>query len=101
MKKLLSRKEKKIEGIAELRDESDKDGMRIVIEMKRGEMGDGLNNLSMHKPNWKMFLGLISSLWSTASLLNLKELLEYFVLHRREVVNLLTVSAAIFLKVWQ
>ena len=86
-------KEKKIEGIAELRDESDKDGMRIVIEMKRGEMGDVcLNNLYAQTQLENVFgINIVALVDGQPRLLNLKELLEYFVLHRREVVTRRTV----------
>ncbi|MCP3907659.1 MAG: DNA gyrase subunit A [Oceanicoccus sp.] len=86
-------KEKKIEGIAELRDESDKDGMRIVIEMKRNEMGDVcLNNLYAQTQLENVFgINIVALVDGQPRILNLKELLEYFVLHRREVVTRRTV----------
>lgn len=82
-------KEKKIEGIAELRDESDKDGMRIVIEMKRGEMGEVcLNNLYAQTQLENVFgINIVALVDGQPKLLNLKELLEHFVRHRREVVT--------------
>ncbi|MEE8058459.1 MAG: DNA gyrase subunit A [Pseudomonadales bacterium] len=86
-------KEKKIEGIAELRDESDKDGMRVVIEMKRGEMGEVcLNNLYAHTQLENVFgINIVALVDGQPKLLNLKELLEHFVRHRREVVTRRTV----------
>jgi DNA gyrase subunit A len=82
-------KDKRIEGILALRDESDKDGMRIVIEIKRGESGEIiLNNLYKHTQMQTTFginmLGLVDNQPRT---LNLKEMLEVFILHRREVVT--------------
>jgi DNA gyrase subunit A len=86
-------KEKKIEGISELRDESDKDGMRIVIEMKRGEMGEVcLNNLYTQTQLENVFgINTVALVDGQPKLLNLKELLVYFVRHRREVVTRRTV----------
>ncbi|WP_101756865.1 DNA gyrase subunit A [Oceanicoccus sp. KOV_DT_Chl] len=86
-------KEKKIEGISELRDESDKDGMRVVIEMKRGEMGDVcLNNLYAQTQLENVFgINIVALVDGQPKLLNLKQLLEYFILHRREVVTRRTV----------
>ena len=86
-------KEKKIEGIAELRDESDKDGMRVVIEMKRGEMGEVcLNNLYTQTQLENVFgINIVALVDGQPKLLNLKDLLEHFVRHRREVVTRRTV----------
>jgi DNA gyrase subunit A len=86
-------KEKKIEGIAELRDESDKDGMRVVIEMKRGEMGEVcLNNLYTQTQLENVFgINVVALVDGQPKLLNLKELLVHFVRHRREVVTRRTV----------
>jgi DNA gyrase subunit A len=86
-------KEKKIEGISELRDESDKDGMRIVIEMKRGEMGEVcLNNLYAQTQLENVFgINIVALVDGQPRILNLKQLLEYFVRHRREVVTRRTV----------
>lgn len=86
-------KDKKIEGISELRDESDKDGMRIVIELKRGEMGDVvLNNLYAQTQLENVFgINIVALVDGQPKILNLKELLEYFILHRREVVTRRTV----------
>ncbi|MEX1034140.1 MAG: DNA gyrase subunit A [Cellvibrionaceae bacterium] len=86
-------KEKKIEGIAELRDESDKDGMRIVIELRRGESGEVvLNNLYSQTSLQTVFgINIVALVDNQPRTLNLKQLLEYFVLHRREVVTRRTV----------
>jgi DNA gyrase subunit A len=86
-------KEKKIEGISELRDESDKDGLRVVIELKRGEMGDVvLNNLYAQTQLQSVFgINIVALVDGQPKLLNLKDLLEHFVRHRREVVTRRTV----------
>jgi DNA gyrase subunit A len=82
-------KEKKLEGIAEMRDESDKDGMRVVIELKRGEMGEVvLNNLYKHTQMQNVFgINMVALVDGQPRLLNLKQLLNYFLRHRREVVT--------------
>jgi DNA gyrase subunit A len=86
-------KEKKIEGISELRDESDKDGLRVVIELKRGEVGDVvLNNLYAQTQLESVFgINVVALVDGQPKLLNLKELLEHFIRHRREVVTRRTV----------
>jgi DNA gyrase subunit A len=86
-------KEKKIEGITELRDESDKDGMRIVIELRKGEMADVLlNNLYTQTQMQVVFgINMVSLLDGQPRLLNLKEMLDAFLNHRREVVTRRTV----------
>jgi DNA gyrase subunit A len=88
-------REKIIEGIASdgLRDESDKDGMRVVIELKRGEVADiVLNNLFKHTPMESVFgINMVALLDGQPKLLNLKEMLEAFVRHRREVVTRRTI----------
>ncbi|MDQ2078062.1 DNA gyrase subunit A [Marinimicrobium sp. ABcell2] len=86
-------KEKKIEGISELRDESDKDGMRIVIEVKRNESGEVLlNNLYSQTQLQNVFgINIVALVDGQPRILNLKELLEAFVRHRREVVTRRTV----------
>ncbi|MYM62887.1 DNA gyrase subunit A [Pseudomaricurvus sp. HS19] len=86
-------KEKKIEGISELRDESDKDGLRVVIELKRGEVGEVvLNNLYAQTQLQSVFgINIVALVDGQPKLLNLKQLLEYFVRHRREVVTRRTV----------
>ena len=82
-------KEKKIEGISELRDESDKDGLRIVIELKKGEIGDVvLNNLYAQTQLQAVYgINMVALVNGQPKLLNLKEILEAFLLHRREVVT--------------
>jgi DNA gyrase subunit A len=82
-------KEKKIEGIAELRDESDKDGLRIVIEMKRGESGEVLlNNLYAQTQMQNVFgINTVALVDEQPRTLNLRELLDAFLKHRREVIT--------------
>ncbi|RUR31786.1 DNA gyrase subunit A [Vreelandella nanhaiensis] len=82
-------KEKKIEGIAELRDESDKDGLRIVIEIKRGESGEVVvNNLFAQTQLQNVFgINMVALENGQPRTLNLKEMLEAFIRHRREVVT--------------
>ncbi len=86
-------KDKKIEGISGLRDESDKDGMRIVIELKRGEMSEVvLNNLYSQTQMQTVFgINMVALTNGQPKLFNLKETLEAFVRHRREVVTRRTV----------
>src|SRR2546421_593143 len=80
--------ERRIEGIADLRDESDRDGMRIVIELKRGEIPLVLlNNLYKHTPMQSTFGVIMLALVNNRpEVLTLKQILEAFVEHRREVV---------------
>ncbi len=82
-------KEKRIEGITELRDESDKDGMRIVIELRRGEVAEVvLNNLFQQTAMQSVFgINMVALVDGRPRLLNLKQLLEFFIRHRREVVT--------------
>jgi DNA gyrase subunit A len=82
-------KEKRIEGITELRDESDKDGMRIVIELRRGEVAEVvLNNLFQQTALQSVFgINMVALVDGRPRLLNLKQLLEFFIRHRREVVT--------------
>ena len=86
-------KEKKIEGITELRDESDKDGMRIVIELRKNEMGEVvLNNLYSHTQLQSGFgINMVALVDGQPKLLNLKGMLEAFIRHRREVVSRRTI----------
>jgi DNA gyrase subunit A len=86
-------REKRIEGISELRDESDKDGMRVVIELKRGESSDVvLNNLYKHTPMQTVFgINMVALRDGRPQLMNLKQVLEAFVAHRREVVTRRTI----------
>lgn len=81
-------KEKKLEGISELRDESDKDGMRVVIEIRRDAMGDVvLNNLYQQTQLQTVFgINIVALIDGQPRLLNLKQVLEAFIRHRREVV---------------
>ncbi|HBD12436.1 MAG TPA: DNA gyrase subunit A [Porticoccaceae bacterium] len=82
-------KEKKIEGIAELRDESDKDGLRVVIVLKRGEMGEVvLNNLYAQTQLETVFgINVVGLVDGQPKTLDLKSLLQVFVRHRMEVVT--------------
>ncbi len=88
-------REKIVEGIASdgLRDESDKDGMRVVIELKRGEVADiVLNKLFKHTPMESVFgINMVALHEGQPKLLNLKEMLEAFLRHRREVVTRRTI----------
>jgi DNA gyrase subunit A len=82
-------KEKRLEGISELRDESDKDGTRMVIELRRGENADVvLNNLFQHTQLQTVFgINMVALDQGQPKLLSLKSLLEIFLRHRREVVT--------------
>jgi DNA gyrase subunit A len=86
-------KEKRLEGISELRDESDKDGMRIYIEVKRGESAEVvLNNLYSQTPMESVFgINMVALVDGRPQLLNLKQMLEAFVRHRRAVVTRRTI----------
>ena len=86
-------KEKRIEGISALRDESDKDGMRIVVEIKRGEAGDVvLNNLYSQTSMQCVFgINMVALVDGQPQLLNLKQILDAFLRHRREVVTRRTI----------
>ncbi len=86
-------KDKKIEGITELRDESDKDGMRIVIELRRGEVPEVvLNNLYIQTQMQLSFgVNMVALIDSQPKLLNLKEVVEAFIRHRKEVVTRRTI----------
>jgi DNA gyrase subunit A len=86
-------REKRIEGISELRDESDKDGMRIVIELRRGEVSEVvLNNLYKHTPMQSVFgINMVALHEGQPKLMNLKQVLEAFLAHRREVVTRRTI----------
>jgi len=81
-------REKKIEGVSELRDESDRDGIRIVLELKRGEMAQViLNNLYKHTQLQTTFGTIMLALVNAQPrILKLKEILKYFLQHRRNVV---------------
>jgi len=82
-------KEKKLEGITELRDESDKDGMRVVIELRRGEVPEVvLNNLYKHTAMQSVFgINMVALVQGQPRLLNLRQVLDAFIGHRREVVT--------------
>ena len=86
-------REKRLEGIAEIRDESDKSGMRAVIELKRGEVAEIiLNNLYKETPMQDSFgVNMVALVDGQPRLLNLKQMLEAFLRHRREVVTRRTV----------
>jgi len=81
--------EKKIEGISDIRDESDKSGMRVVIELKRGEVPDVvLNNLYKQTQLQDSFgINMVALVDGQPRLLNLKQMIEAFLAHRREVVT--------------
>ncbi len=86
-------RDKKIEGISDLRDESDKSGMRVVIELKRGEVAEVvLNNLYKETQMQDTFgMNMVALLDGQPRLLNLKQMLSAFLRHRREVVTRRTV----------
>lgn len=85
--------EKRIEGISDIRDESDKDGMRLVIELKRGEVPEVvLNNLYKNTQLQETFgMNMVALVNGQPRLLNLKQLVQYFLQHRREVVTRRTI----------
>jgi DNA gyrase subunit A len=82
-------KEKKLDGITELRDESDKDGMRVVIELRRGEVPEViLNNLYKQTTMQNVFgINMVALVDGQPRLLNIREVLQAFIGHRREVVT--------------
>ena len=82
-------RDKKIEGITELRDESDKDGLRVVIEIRRGDSGDVvLNNLYAQTQLQSVFgINCVALVDGRPRVLNLKQMLEAFVKHRREIIT--------------
>lgn len=86
-------KEKRIEGITALRDESDKEGMRMVIELRRGENAEVvINNLFVHTQMQVVFgINMVALDQGQPRTLNLKQMLEAFVRHRREVVTRRTI----------
>ncbi len=86
-------REKRLEGISELRDESDKDGMRIVIELKTGEISDVvLNNLYKHTAMQSVFgINMVALHEGQPKLMNLRQVLKAFLSHRREVVTRRTI----------
>ncbi len=86
-------KERRIEGISELRDESDKDGLRMVIELRRGDVPEVvLNNLYQHTQLQTVFgINMVALVDGQPQLLDLKRVLEAFIRHRREVVTRRTI----------
>ena len=80
---------KSIEGIAELRDESDKDGLRVVIEIKKGENAEVIRNLLFkHTPLETSFgINFVALVNNQPRLLNLRQLLDIFIDHRKEIVT--------------
>jgi DNA gyrase subunit A len=86
-------KEKRLEGITGLRDESDKDGMRMVIELRRGEIADViLNNLYKQTQMQNVFgINMVALVNGQPRLLNVKQILDAFIVHRREVVTRRTI----------
>jgi len=86
-------KDKKIEGITELRDESDKDGMRMVIELRRGESGDIMLNQLYKQTQLQVVFGInmVALVDGQPKLLSLPEVLNAFIRHRREVVTRRTI----------
>jgi DNA gyrase subunit A len=86
-------RDKQIDGVSDLRDESDKDGMRVVIELKRGEVAEVvLNNLFAQTPLETVFgINMVALIDGQPKLLGLKEMLEAFLRHRREVVTRRTI----------
>lgn len=85
--------EKRLEGISDIRDESDKSGMRVVIELKRGELPEVvLNNLYKNTQLQDSFgMNMVALVDGQPRTLNLKQMLEAFLAHRREVVTRRTV----------
>lgn len=86
-------KEKRLEGISGLRDESDKDGLRVVIEMKRGESGEVMLNHLYRNTQMQVVFGInmVALDKGQPKLFSIREILEAFILHRREVVTRRTV----------
>ncbi len=86
-------RDKKLEGITEIRDESDKRGMRVVIELRRGEVAEVvLNNLYQHTQLQTVFgINMVALVDGQPRLLNLRQVLDAFIAHRREVVTRRTI----------
>jgi len=82
-------REKKIEGVSALRDESDKQGMRVVVELRRGENADViLNNLYVHTQLQSVYgINIVALLDGQPKILNIREIIQAFLSHRREVVT--------------
>ncbi|HEY3178891.1 MAG TPA: DNA gyrase subunit A [Casimicrobiaceae bacterium] len=81
-------REKKLEGISDLRDESDKSGMRVVIELKRGEVPDIITNnlFKLTQLQDSFGMNMVALVDGQPRLLDLKQFLEFFLQHRREIV---------------
>jgi DNA gyrase subunit A len=81
-------REKKIEGISDIRDESDREGIRVVLELKRGEMAEVvLNNLYKHTQTETTFgIIMLALVGGQPQVLGLKKVLHYFIQHRKDVV---------------
>ena len=86
-------KEKKLDGISALRDESDKDGMRVVIELRRGEVSEVMiNNLYKHTQMQNVFgINMVALVDGQPRILNLKQVLDAFIRHRKEIVTRRTI----------
>ena len=86
-------KDKKLDGISELRDESDKDGIRMVIELRRGEVSEViLNNLYQHTQMQSVFgINMVALVDGQPRLLNIRQVLQAFLRHRRDVVTRRTI----------
>jgi len=86
-------KDKKIDGITALRDESDKDGMRVVIELRRGEVSEVMiNNLYKHTQMQNVFgINMVALVDGQPRILNLKQILDAFIRHRKEIVTRRTI----------
>ncbi|VAW95385.1 DNA gyrase subunit A [hydrothermal vent metagenome] len=86
-------KEKKIDGVTGLRDESDKDGMRVVIELRRGEVSEVMiNNLYKHTQMQNVFgINMVALVDGQPRILNLKQILDAFIRHRKEIVTRRTI----------
>ncbi len=82
-------KDKKIEGISDIRDESDREGLRVVIQLRKDEQADiVLNQLFLHTPMQVTFgINLVAIVGNRPELLSLKDLLHHFLAHRREVIT--------------
>src|SRR5512141_717279 len=81
-------REKKLDGISDLRDESDKSGMRVVIELKRGEVPESIQNnlFKLTQLQDSFGMNMVALVDGQPRLLNLKQFLQYFLQHRREVI---------------
>src|SRR3954467_13185927 len=86
-------REKRLEGLSEIRDKSDKSGMRVVLELKRGEVPEVvLNNLFKQTQLEDSFgVNMVALVAAQPRLLNLREMLDAFLAHRREVITRRTI----------